>query len=68
MVVDRLAKDKSSNSIVISSLDPMSYISYNGGSRLVNVDLLRTWICPGHTGKKEVCPSPYSKLPEEFLR
>lgn len=68
LVVDKISKDKSSNSIIVSSLDPVTYISYNGGSNLVNVDLLRTWICPGHTGKKEVCPSPYSELPEEFLQ
>lgn len=53
--------------LVTTTLDPRTYIAYHGGSGLVNVDLLRTWICPGHTGKRPVCPSPYARLSEEAL-
>ena len=47
--------------IVKSTLNPVSYKAYHGGS-LISVSLMRTWICPGHTAKKEVCPSPYEKM------
>lgn len=59
------AKDQPNFQVVLSTLDPVSYIAYNGGSQLVEVDLLRTWICPGHTGQgKDICDNPYGKLPE----
>lgn len=60
--------DQEKTHIRVSSLDPQSFIAYNGGMKLVSVDLLRTWICPGHTGnKQEYCPSPYAKLTKEML-
>jgi hypothetical protein len=65
--------DSPKSNLVTSTLDPLSYQAYNGGSRLVSVDLLRTWICAGNTGqRKETCDSPYKKLTkklaEEILR
>ncbi len=57
------AADAPKANIVVSTLDPVAYVAYNGGSRLVQVDLLRTWICPGHTGNaKNICPSPYAQI------
>lgn len=54
--------------VIVSTLDPVSYKAYHGGSNLVSLSLLRTWMCPGHTGKnKDVCPSPYQQLPVEVL-
>lgn len=48
--------------IVTSSLNPRAYLAYNGMEGM-NVDLLRTWICPGFTGhKKAICSSPYRDL------
>ena len=48
--------------LVTSTLDPVSYVSYHGGRETVSVDLLRSWICKGHTGKRTpYCPSPYEK-------
>lgn len=48
--------------LVTSALDPVSYNSYYGGSTSIEVDLLRTWICPGDTSRhKEICRSPYKK-------
>lgn len=68
VVVNKIPfEDQIKSSIVVSTLDPRTYISYHGGSRLVNVDLLRTWICPGYTGKRGICPSPYGNIPEEIL-
>jgi len=49
--------------LITSTLSPVTYIAYHGGSNLISLDLMRTWICPGHTGnKKEICANPYSKL------
>lgn len=46
---------------IVSTLNPQMYKSYHGGSR-ISVDLLRTWICPGYTGKgQQVCDHPYDK-------
>lgn len=46
---------------IVSTLNPQMYKSYHGGS-FVEVDLLRTWICPGYTGKgQKICDHPYDK-------
>jgi len=51
--------------LVTSSLDPGSYIAYHGGSENITIDLLRTWMCPGHTGNmRQYCKSPYDKVSE----
>jgi len=41
--------------LVTSTLDPVSYIAYNGGKDSIKVDLLKTWYCPGDTSKQEIC-------------
>jgi hypothetical protein len=62
-------KDAPNSHVIISTLNPRSYISYNGGSNLINVDLLRTWMCPGFTGlRKKTCDSPYGRLPAEIIK
>ena len=56
-------------SLITSTLNPMSYVAYNGGSNLVSVDLMRTWICPGNTGQRvQTCESPYKKLSAEVIK
>lgn len=55
------------SNIVTSTLNPRAYLAYNGGSNLISVDLLRTWICPGNTSQQDLCPSPYGKVPEGVL-
>jgi hypothetical protein len=46
---------------IVSTLNPQNYQSYHGGS-FVTVDLLRTWICPGYTGRgQKICDHPYDK-------
>ena len=61
--------DSPKNNIITSSLDPTSYMAYNGGSTVLSIDLLRTWICPGNTGqRKDTCESPYKKLTKEILQ
>ncbi len=48
---------------ITSTLNPSMYQSYYGG-RLISIDLVRTWICPGFTGdRKRVCDHPYDKEP-----
>ena len=52
--------------LVRSTLDPVSYVAYHGGYNSLQVDLLNTWMCMGHTspvGKGngiggELCPPP----------
>lgn len=46
---------------IVSTLNPQMYKSYHGGS-YVSIELLRTWMCPGYTGKRmKVCDHPYDK-------
>ena len=46
---------------LVSTLSPQMYKTYHGGS-YVKIDLLRTWICPGYTGKgQKICDHPYDK-------
>ena len=46
---------------IVSTLNPQMYKSYHGGS-FISVDLLRTWICPGYTGRgQKICDHPYDK-------
>ncbi len=46
---------------IVSILSPTNYKAYHGGN-LVSVDLLRTWICPGYTGRGTApCDHPYDK-------
>lgn len=53
--------------IIISTLNPRAYLAYNGIEG-INIDLLRTWICPGYTGqRKEICPSPYKSLMDKEI-
>lgn len=54
--------DAPKSHLVTSTLDPVSYLSYHGGATLLRIDLLRTWMCPGHTASKDVCKSPYDQL------
>lgn len=52
--------------LVTSALAPHSYIAYHGGESSVQASLVRTWICPGHTGHfKEFCKSPYEAILEK---
>lgn len=56
------ASDENNSNFIRSTLDPVTYLAYHGGAKLVEVELLRTWICPGYTGNgKDLCASPYSK-------
>ena len=47
------------NYVITSTLDPVSYLSYHGGAQSIKINLLRTWMCKGHTGgQREHCKSP----------
>jgi len=69
LVKDKVSVQDAPNShLTVSSLNPSSYAAYHGGTNLVVVDLLRTWICPGYTGaEKDYCESPYGKVPAGVL-
>ncbi len=46
---------------IVSTMNPENYKRYHGGS-YVTIDLLRTWICPGYTGRGTTpCNHPYDK-------
>jgi hypothetical protein len=61
--------DSPKNNLITSTLDPTSYLAYNGGNTLVSVDLLRTWMCPGNTGLRQAtCESPYKKLNKDLAQ
>ncbi len=51
--------------LTTSTLDPVSYMAYHGGSNSIEVDLLRSWICLGNTAKEQFCPAPLDKAMEE---
>ncbi|MBF0315059.1 MAG: hypothetical protein HQK52_16670 [Oligoflexia bacterium] len=48
--------------IVTTSLDPVSYLAYHGGNSSINIQLLRSWMCPGFTSEKRYCDSPYKQI------
>lgn len=41
--------------LVTSTLNPTSYVSYHGGKDSIEVNLLRSWMCPGNTSKRPIC-------------
>lgn len=55
---------KAESQYLTSTLNPQMFKSYHGGSR-ISVDLLRTWICPGYTGRgQKTCDHPYDREPK----
>jgi len=55
--------------LITSALDPVSYVSYHGGSQTLSVELIRTWMCPGYTGQyKDLCKSPYKQITPRDLQ
>ena len=56
-----MPRDKEGH-LVTSTLDPVSYIAYHGGQQSIEIDLLRSWTCKGHTGDfRNLCNSPLNK-------
>ncbi|MBL6990096.1 MAG: hypothetical protein ISR65_09975 [Bacteriovoracaceae bacterium] len=53
---------KSRPFLIVSTLDPVTYLAYHGGSESIDIDLLRTWVCAGYTGKQKICKSPYKSF------
>ncbi len=52
---------KASAQMIVSTLNPSVFQSYHGGN-YIKLELLRTWMCPGYTGKgQRVCDHPYDK-------
>lgn len=47
--------------LATSTLDPVSYTAYHGGSESIEVDLLRSWMCPGNTAQMQFCPAPLDR-------
>lgn len=66
LVMNKVEKD-AKEKIILSTLNPTAYVAYHGGNKIVSVDLLRTWMCYGHSGKKDLCDSPYGTIPTGVL-
>ncbi|MCK5882829.1 MAG: hypothetical protein KAG61_04010 [Bacteriovoracaceae bacterium] len=59
---DPMPQDKDAY-LVTSSLNPTSYIRYHGGDQSIEIELLRSWMCKGHTGEfKKYCSAPYDSI------
>lgn len=43
---------------VRSTLNPVSFIAYQGGETAIDATLLRSWMCPGSTARRDFCPHP----------
>lgn len=57
---------ESKNYLVTSTLDPTSYLAYHGGSESLQLELLRSWMCKGHTGSgKAFCDAPLKQAIEQ---
>lgn len=41
--------------LVTSTLNPVAYVAYHGGTEAIEVNLLRSWQCMGNTSKQPVC-------------
>ncbi len=55
-------QDMPASQNVRSTLPPTSYRAYHGGET-IKLSMLRTWICPGHTGlRRKICDSPYEMI------
>lgn len=49
--------------LVTSTLNPTSYVSYHGGNESIEVELLRSWMCKGHTGEsQQFCDAPFDSV------
>ena len=55
--------------LITSTLDPVSYMAYHGGSDSIKIDMVRSWKCLGFTGQgMNTCPSPYAKAKKELSK
>lgn len=53
--------------LVNSTLDPKSYVAYNGGRDAIEVSLLRSWMCLGDTSKKNICEIADNEILKEVV-
>tara|TARA_B100000886_G_C20244868_1_gene416191 strand:- start:389 stop:697 length:309 start_codon:yes stop_codon:yes gene_type:complete len=49
-------------SIVVSTLSPVSFIAYNGGESAIEATLINSWMCPGYTAKLGTCKPPIQEF------
>lgn len=60
-------KSKTFTNTRVSTLNPVAFRAYHGGPQEIEINLLKTWMCPGYTGNfKAICPSPEKQLIEEL--
>jgi hypothetical protein len=62
-----LIKSDTFTNTITSARSPQAFKAYHGGPSNLEVNLLKTWICPGYTGQfKPICPSPESQIVEQL--
>ena len=47
---------------VRSTLNPVAFLAYHGGASSVDATLMRSWMCPGSTARKEYCLHPSERV------
>ncbi len=45
-----------------STLNPVSFLAYNGGANAIDATLVRSWMCPGSTARKDFCRHPSERV------
>lgn len=62
-------KSRNYTNTLISTLNPVAFKAYHGGPVEIEINLLKTWMCPGYTGNfKAICPSPEKVLIQELKK
>ena len=57
-VLNQSIQSSPMQSIVVSTLSPVSFVAYNGGESAIEATLINSWMCPGHTAKRATCKPP----------
>jgi hypothetical protein len=45
-----------------STLNPVSFLAYHGGASAIDATLVRSWMCPGSTARKDFCRHPSERV------
>lgn len=62
-----LIKSDTFTNTIISARNPIAFRAYHGGPQQLEINLLKTWMCPGYTGQfKPICPAPEKQILDEL--
>lgn len=58
-----LVKSNSFTNTIISTHNPVTFLAYHGEPEQIEINLIKTWMCPGYTGQfKPICPAPEKQI------